>query len=65
MYARPFVSYIFEPLARLIKIGVPPTPAKARTGELTPPGIWRLALVNNSSLVVMMVIFYVVMDWLF
>jgi hypothetical protein len=29
--------------------GVPPTPLKARTGELTPPGILFLARLNSSS----------------
>src|ERR1700761_9423419 len=33
-----------------MKMGVPPTLLKARTGELTPPGILRWALSNNSLL---------------
>src|SRR6266404_1441891 len=32
-----------EPLPLDMKIGSPPTPRKARTGELTPPGISRRA----------------------
>ena len=30
----------------------PPTPANARTGEFTPPGIWALACLNSNWLVV-------------
>ena len=32
--------------------GVPPTERKARTGELTPPGMASLARLNSSSFVV-------------
>src|SRR3954465_14740258 len=34
-----------------MKRGVPPTARKARTGELTPPGITRWARSNSSALV--------------
>jgi len=34
-------------LARAKKIGSPPTPRKARTGELTPPGMYLQASVNR------------------
>ena len=34
---------------RSMKIGVPPTPLNARTGELTPPGMDFCARWNNSS----------------
>src|SRR5687767_8032692 len=33
-----------------MKRGVPPTARKARTGELTPPGMTRQARSNNSAL---------------
>ncbi len=33
-----------------IKIGTPPTDLKARTGELTPPGIYWYASSNNAEL---------------
>src|SRR6478735_7013028 len=39
------------PSARAMKRGVPPTARKARTGELTPPGITRCARSNSSALV--------------
>ncbi|CSI44942.1 Uncharacterised protein [Vibrio cholerae] len=39
MYALPSASKISAPSARSMKIGEPPTPLKALTGELTPPGI--------------------------
>src|SRR4051812_9201164 len=32
-----------------MKMGLPPTALKARTGELTPPGITRLARSNKAS----------------
>jgi hypothetical protein len=35
--------------------GVPPTALKARTGELTPPGMWRLARSNSCSELLMLV----------
>lgn len=34
-------------VASLKKQGVPPTERKARTGELTPPGMWRWARSNS------------------
>src|SRR6266702_6875001 len=37
------------PSAFLMKSGVPPTARKARTGELTPPGITLWARANSSS----------------
>ena len=36
-------------LARAKKIGSPPTPRKARTGELTPPGMYLQASVNRLT----------------
>ena len=36
-------------LARFTKNGLPPTARNARTGELTPPGMYRRAEANNSS----------------
>ena len=35
--------------AFFVKKGVPPTERKARTGELTPPGMTFWALVNKSE----------------
>src|SRR6185295_11570270 len=40
-----------------MKRGVPPTARKARTGELTPPGMTRAAR-SNSSLLLAMFFFY-------
>src|SRR3990170_3655268 len=40
---------IRAPSARATKKGEPPTPRKARTGLLTPPGITRCALSNSLS----------------
>ena len=49
-YSAPSASVRYGPLAETIKRGVPPTEPKARTGELTPPGIsWR-ARSKSSSL---------------
>src|SRR3982751_7089675 len=45
----PSTSVIVAPDADLINRGVPPTPRKARTGELTPPGINSTALAKSSS----------------
>ena len=42
---------MIAPLASLKKTGVPPTDLKARTGELTPPGINNCALSKRSLLV--------------
>src|SRR5690606_23699541 len=39
MYSLPSSSHRREPRPRLKNTGVPPTEPKARTGELTPPGI--------------------------
>ena len=38
MYELPSTSQIREPSPRSTTNGSPPTPPKARTGELTPPG---------------------------
>src|SRR6185437_12202191 len=38
MKLRPSASVMVGPLALWMNSGVPPTPRKARTGELTPPG---------------------------
>jgi hypothetical protein len=35
--------------------GMPPTPLKERTGELTPPGITLFAAENNASAVLVMI----------
>ena len=40
MYALPSASKMSAPSARSTKTGEPPTPLKALTGELTPPGIF-------------------------
>ena len=42
---------MIAPMASLKKTGVPPTDLKARTGELTPPGINNCALSKRSLLV--------------
>src|SRR5579864_5979351 len=38
-----------EPSPRSMNLGVPPTPRKARTGELTPPGMCCWALAKRAS----------------
>ena len=43
---------MYGPSARAMKRGVPPTARKARTGELTPPGMTRRARSNSASLVI-------------
>jgi hypothetical protein len=43
MYERPSASRTREPRAAATKKGSPPTDAKDRTGELTPPGMTRRA----------------------
>src|SRR6267378_1252974 len=43
MYSRPSTDVIVPPCALRKKIGVPPTPLKARTGLCTPPGDTRRA----------------------
>src|SRR5947199_7129746 len=49
MHSLPSTSQIRAPAARSTKNGWPPTALKARTGELTPPGIRRRASANNCS----------------
>src|SRR5690606_12610583 len=46
----PSASHIYGPAARSMKRGVPPTERKARTGELTPPGMTRAARSKRASL---------------
>src|SRR5664280_3153848 len=41
---------MYAPSARAMKRGVPPTARKARTGELTPPGMTRWARAKSSAL---------------
>src|SRR6218665_1219718 len=41
-------SQKYAPRARLTKRGVPPTALKARTGEVTPPGMSALARSNSG-----------------
>src|SRR5208282_4185805 len=43
MKRRPSAAVAYAPEARLKKIGSPPTPRKARTGEFTPPGMYLQA----------------------
>ncbi|MNJ82099.1 hypothetical protein D3C77_812630 [compost metagenome] len=50
MYCLSSASHTYGPCARLMKRGVPPTERKARTGELTPPGMLRQARSNSCSL---------------
>src|SRR5690606_22204360 len=50
MYWFPSSSYKYGPFADLIKTGVPPTARKARTGELTPPGIYCCAFSKSCLL---------------
>src|SRR6202035_4649159 len=57
MSSRPSISQIWDPLALETKNGSPPTFRNARTGELTPPGMNRLASANNEELVIILVIF--------
>src|SRR6516165_5464962 len=52
MYWRPSTSHTYGPEPRATKYGAPPTERKARTGELTPPGITRSARSNRDALVV-------------
>src|SRR3989442_10737365 len=49
MYSFSSTSQILAPSARLAKNAWPPTLRKARTGELTPPGMYLSALRNNSD----------------
>ena len=39
MYVRPSASTTFDPHAREMNKGFPPTDLNARTGEFTPPGM--------------------------
>src|SRR3954465_6180431 len=50
MNSRPSTSHTCEPSPRATKYGVPPTDRKARTGELTPPGMTSCARLNSSEL---------------
>src|SRR4051812_21965146 len=50
MWRRPSASQKYAPCARCTKRGVPPTARKARTGELTPPGMMRRARANSCWL---------------
>src|ERR1700733_558826 len=49
MYSRPSTSKTCAPSALSTKMGWPPTARKARTGELTPPGMYRSASANSCS----------------
>src|SRR5947207_8682111 len=50
MYSRPSSSTRRAPRPSRKKTGVPPTAPKARTGELTPPGISARDLSNSARL---------------
>src|SRR4249920_897446 len=52
MISRPSTSQTWDPLALETKNGSPPTFRNARTGELTPPGMNRLASANSEELVI-------------
>src|SRR5438093_13131474 len=49
MYSLPSTSHTRAPLAFWTKNGCPPTARNARTGELTPPGMYFRASANNAS----------------
>src|ERR1041385_4577605 len=49
MYSLPSTSQILEPAARSTKNGTRPRPRKARTGELTPPGMCFSASWKSSD----------------
>src|SRR6266550_2276449 len=49
MYSLPSTSHTCAPLAFSTKNGWPPTARNARTGELTPPGMYFNASANNAS----------------
>src|ERR1700722_12793318 len=49
MKRRPSAAVTWAPAAFLKKIGSPPTPRKARTGELTPPGMYLQASVYRLN----------------
>src|SRR5882757_9626618 len=46
MYSFPSTSVTMHPSASRMNRGVPPTALNARTGELTPPGMYCCALTN-------------------
>ncbi|SIN04842.1 Uncharacterised protein [Mycobacteroides abscessus subsp. abscessus] len=48
-YSKPSASVTYGPCASTMNGGTPPTELKARTGELTPPGMTRRDRVNRSS----------------
>src|SRR5688572_1228203 len=52
MRSCPSASVRYAPRPWAANRGLPPTEPKARTGELTPPGITRFARSKSSSLVV-------------
>src|SRR5271169_6867032 len=47
MNCRPSAATVRAPAAFLKKMGSPPTPRNARTGELTPPGMYLQASWNR------------------
>src|SRR5580704_15929932 len=49
MNRRPSAAVIWAPAACLMKIGSPPTPRNARTGEFTPPGMYLQASSNRLT----------------
>src|SRR4029077_4543913 len=49
MYSLPSTSQIFAPFARPTKNGLLSTLRNARTGELTPPGIYFCAVLKSSD----------------
>src|SRR5208283_6249624 len=49
MYSFPSTSQMCAPLARFTKNGCPPTARNARTGELTPPGMYFNASAKSFS----------------
>src|SRR5580704_11659147 len=49
MYRVPSASKTYGPSPRTTVYGVPPTEAKDRTGESTPPGMTRCARANHSA----------------
>ncbi len=48
-YSVPSTSKRYGPCARSMKRGVPPTALKARTGELTPPGVTARARSSSAA----------------
>jgi hypothetical protein len=49
MNSRPSADQTCDPFARAKKIGSPPTPRNARTGEFTPPGMTLQASVKRLT----------------